>query len=73
MIKEIRINAKHDDRYAARIINDDGSDVVHEGYGLRMDGIGGGDYLKFTIENATGKIVGWTPLTEETLDDLING
>lgn len=42
-------------------------DVV--GYVPRISGLGGGDYIRLSIENETGKIIGWKPITEEDLDN----
>ena len=42
-------------------------DVV--GYVPRIPGLGGGDYIRLSIENETGKIIGWNPITEEDLDN----
>ena len=41
------------------------------GYVPQNLGIGGGDYVEFSIDSKTGKIDGWKPLNEEDLRDLI--
>lgn len=68
-ITSIYINVKHDDRYNATIRSDEGN-FDHEGYGLYIDGVGGGDYLRMEIDNATGTIKNWVPLTEAILEEL---
>lgn len=69
-ITKVRICAKHNDMYAATAFLENGNQREHDGYGLYIDGLGGGDYLRITIDNATGKIEGWVPLTEEQLEEL---
>lgn len=71
LIKTINIQAKHSDMYFAGIDYEDGTSKEHEGYGLYITGLGGGDYIDFTIDNATGKIMGWVPLTEEKIEELL--
>lgn len=34
-------------------------------------GIGGGDYIKMTIDSITGKIDGWLPLSEDDLREAL--
>lgn len=70
MIEKIYINIKHDDRYSATIYSENGT-IGHSGYALYIDGLGGGDYTKMTIDNATGKIENWVPLTEENLKEIL--
>lgn len=43
-----------------------------QGYVPRDLGIGGGDYIRLTIDTNTGKIEGWLPLTGEDLKDALN-
>jgi len=69
MIKTIHISAKHDDRYAFHTDGD--TSVEHDGYALRIPGLGGGDYTRLSIDNATGQIIGWVPLTEESLSEIM--
>lgn len=38
-------------------------DINHHGYVPYIPGIGNGDYIHLEIDNETGKIVGWKPLT----------
>ena len=45
--------------------------IHHHGYVPNIPGIGGGDYIEIEIENETGKIVGWKPLTIETYKEAI--
>lgn len=42
----------------------------HDGYGV-VPGVGNGDYIDFSVENETGRIVGWKPFTDEELESLI--
>ena len=39
------------------------------GYVPRGLGIGGGDYINFTVDTNTGKIEGWRPLTKAALEN----
>lgn len=45
--------------------------VDHDGYVPYIKGIGGGDYIEIEIDNDTGKIVGWVPLTVEELREKV--
>jgi len=72
MIKTVHINANHDDRYSVRFELDSGEPIKHEGYALHMDGLGGGSYTRMAIDNATGQIIGWVPLTEEAIAELMD-
>jgi len=38
-----------------------------DGYVPYIAAIGGGDYIVIDIDNETGKVVGWVPLTEDEL------
>lgn len=71
MIETIHIQAKHDDRYSVTFETYDGKNIDHDGYGLRIDGVGGGDYINLHIDNATGKIIGWVPLTDEAVEEIL--
>lgn len=44
--------------------------VLYTGYVPRGIGIGGGDFIKLEIDNETGKIIGWKPLTIESLKNF---
>jgi hypothetical protein len=67
MPKTITISAKCSDMFDARL--DDGRS--YGGYVPRFfPGKHYGDYVKLTIELATGKILNWTPPEEEALDEV---
>lgn len=55
------------------VVDDDG-DVIfeHDGYVPNIPAIGGGDYFEMEIDNDTGKIMGWTPLTPEKIKSIIS-
>lgn len=59
----IRISGKCDDRFSARI----GDDDAYEGYVLSGIGIGGGDYINMEIDLETGMIVGWKPISVDEI------
>ena len=41
-------------------------DCEHDGY-VPQSSLGGGDYVELAIDNETGQILNWKPLTEEDL------
>jgi len=63
---KIQITAKCDDRFGMSVPE---LDIRIGGYVPRNMGVGGGDYVRLTIDNDTGKIEGWKPLTQEQLAD----
>jgi hypothetical protein len=61
---KLQITAKCDDRCSVNA-----GDLQSQGYVPRNLGIGGGDYIRLTIDTETGKVEGWKPLTQEALTD----
>jgi len=56
------------------VIEDDNGDrlLYYDGYVPNIPAIGGGDYFEMEIDNETGKIMGWTPLTPEKIKSIIS-
>lgn len=64
MIKTVYVNAKCSDCCDIVLQNDKNEYIEeHVGYVPKNIGIGGGDYIELHIDNATGKIVDWVPIT----------
>ncbi len=57
-MKHITINAKCSDLFS--MSSDTG--LEHNGY-VPASSLGNGDYIEMTIDNETGQIIGWKPLT----------
>jgi len=52
-------------------VTKDGVPVIdHHGYMPSIKSIGGDDYIELDIDNETGKIIGWVPLTDASIEDL---
>ncbi len=70
----IKISMKHDDRCNM---------TIEDEYTVRLDstetgngympylGVFGGDYTELEIDNATGKILNWKPISENEIDDYV--
>lgn len=69
-IKTIMINAKHDDRAGATFFGEGGAQLYAYDVGMPYVGILGGDYTRITIDNETGTIIGWRPVTDSELESL---
>lgn len=68
MARTIQISAKCSDLCHARIphLNYD-----EDGYVPSIEGIGGGNYIRMEIDLDTGKVIGYTPMTDEQLKDAL--
>jgi len=60
--KYVRYSGKVDDRYGIVLEFVDGS-ILDVGWG--HIGALGGDYIRLEIDNATGRIMNWKPITAE--------
>lgn len=60
-MKTITVSGKCSDMCYFAVGGDDGETIYeqHDGYVPSGCGVGGGDYIKITIDVETGKIVGW--------------
>lgn len=64
----IRLFLKHDDRANFELVSPGGNVLLEsEGY-LPYVGILGGDDTAIEIDNETGKIIDWKPITSEEFD-----
>jgi hypothetical protein len=66
---KIKIIAKCNDMCQISV---DELNLQHNGYIPRGLGIGGGDYIRLTIDATTGKIDDWASLTQEKIEDIIS-
>ncbi len=65
----IFISCKHNDMCDFEVIDDDNTLYESHDYAPYL-GIFGGDYTHFQVDNETGKIVGWVPITKEEIERL---
>lgn len=65
---KIQISAKCSDCCSVSV---PGTNLESQGYVPRNLGIGGGDYIRLTIDAQTGKIEGWKPLSDEAVTDVL--
>ena len=72
MLKTIRLNTKHDDRFSIDFIMEDGTTKEHEGYAPSITGLCSGSYTHLKIDNATGTIIGWKPIADDELEEILN-
>lgn len=68
-IEKIKLSVKHDDRADMDLLGINGQLVAEHRDGMPSIGIFGGDYTNITIDNATGKIDGWKPITLREYED----
>ena len=69
MKAKIFVFLKHDDT-ASLLIDKEGEEILdHHGY-MPHIGIFGGDQTELEIDNETGQIIGWKPITQEDLEGL---
>jgi len=66
----LRISAKCSDLFRAKLYTKDGHQIGPEymGYPPTFISEGSGDYVRFSVELATGKIKGWIAPTQDDLD-----
>lgn len=72
MLKTILLQAKHDDRFSIDFMMEDGTTKEHEGYAPSITGLCRGDYTRIRIDNATGTIIGWEPITDDELEEILD-
>jgi hypothetical protein len=69
---KVHISVKHSDMCYVAVDDDDGNEIFeHDGYAPRIGCMAGGDYTTFIIDNETGQIQGWKPITKEELDNFV--
>ncbi len=66
----VTINMKHSDMAELHLKGENQEVLAEYEDGMPNLGILGGDYTKLTIENATGKIIGWKPIELEDGDTM---
>jgi hypothetical protein len=69
-IKTLKINIKHNDMFAIEL-KDEGGKIIFskDDYAPNIPHFCGGDYTDFFIDNETGKIIGWVPLTDKFIEN----
>ena len=70
-VKTISFFAHHTDTFSILATMSDGSEIENSGYAPHIPAVCSGDDTEFVVDNETGKIVGWVPLTKEELEHLI--
>ena len=67
----IKILGKCYDRFNVRFLDAQQSELgIYEGYVPSWVGLGGGDYIKLTIDVNTGQIVGWNEKLAREIREL---
>lgn len=66
---KINVIAKCNDMCSVSV---DELNLKKNGYVPRNLGIGGGDYIRLTIDASTGKIDGWLPISPDDLEEALN-
>lgn len=69
----IRVIAKCDDRCSVDMTTKSG-DILFEfdgTYPPTINKLCGGDYIELSVDNLTGIIFGWKPLTKEDIKDIL--
>lgn len=72
MQKILRVIAKCSDCCTTQLLLDDVVIADTRGYVPENLGIGGGDYMAFELDLETGTIIGWKPISQDNLDNLIS-
>ena len=68
---KISFGCKCSDMSYMTIYDDEGNEIFeHDGYVPSIKGLGSGDYVDIDIDNATGKIIGWVPLSADKIEEL---
>lgn len=72
MIKLVKIYGKTTDSFNMRVKDEHGATVLdYDNYPPTKFGISrDGDSIEIKIDNETGKIEGWVPLTEQDIHEL---
>jgi hypothetical protein len=66
-IAKVCIMMKHNDTACMHLIGVENEDLFEKTDGLPCVGVFGGDTTELEIDNATGRIIGWKPITDEEL------
>ena len=69
-ILKVSFGAKCSDCSDIAVIFEDGTSFEKDGYPPTISGVCGGDYFHFTVENETGRILGWVPLEDGEIHNL---
>jgi hypothetical protein len=71
IVMKIFISCKHSDMLDMQIEDEDGNLILeHQGYGPNIGSLSGGDYLSLVIDNDTGKIIDWKPITQDEIENF---
>jgi hypothetical protein len=70
-IKRVTISMKHNDLVVMCLDDENGREVFdHDGYMPQVGMFSCDDQTEIIIDNETGKIIGWKPITEEEIQEL---
>lgn len=68
----MQISAKCSDLCFTQVIDSEGNAIYeNDGYVPSGLGIGGGDYVEFTVDLTTGQLIGFKPLTKEKIQEIL--
>lgn len=72
-IKTISVGTHSRDMHDIQIYDAEGRMIhEHSGYAPNIPGFSGGDDINFDIDNETGMIIGWVPLTTATMREAFD-
>lgn len=65
---KINITGKCSDTFGLTVQDDFGEELIdYVGYAPALANVCDGDYIDMEIDNDTGKIIGWVPLTKRSI------
>lgn len=68
---KISFSCKHSDMFNCVIVDEENNIMFeHDGYAPQIGSFSGGDYTGFVIDNETGKIENWKPITKEDIANV---
>lgn len=71
MVKTVKIVIKlYDDCHTTLYDNQHNKMFDHYGSAFVIPGLCGDGYINATIDNTTGRIIGWKPISEEKLERM---
>lgn len=68
---KIFVGGKCSDMAWYYINNENGETVKDgEGYAPYIKGVSDGDYIEIEVDNETGKVIGWVPMTNKVVESF---
>lgn len=71
-LKSVFVYAHASDSQSYSFVGENREEIAqHTGYAPFIKNLCGGDDVDFEIDNATGKIIGWVPITDDQLEEIL--